>query len=125
MLIVFKHTLLENLKILTDTPFFILVIAVEIFLSNYHGKNLYSVKETTTNFFLSLLNGGLDLLVRGGYFLVLVYAWNNAFTAIGNPWLYWITLVVSISFMSYWLHRLEHECRMFWAVHVTHHSANI
>jgi sterol desaturase/sphingolipid hydroxylase (fatty acid hydroxylase superfamily) len=123
MLILFKHGLLENLKILTNTPFFILVIAVEIFLSNYHEKKLYSFKETATNFLLSILNGGLDLLIRGAYFLVLVYFWDQSFTAIKNPWLYWGTLVILIDFMMYWLHRLEHQCRLFWAAHVTHHSA--
>src|SRR2546423_3065441 len=123
MLIVFKHTLLENLRILTNTPFFILVIAVEIFLSNYHHKTLYSIKETATNFILSIVNGGLDLLIRGGYFFILVYCWNLRFTNINNSWIYWITLVVLIDFSMYWLHRMEHECRLFWAVHVTHHSA--
>ena len=123
MLIVFKHSLLENLRILTDTPFFILVILIEIFLSNYHHKGLYSVKETTTNFILSIVNGGLDLLIRGAYFFVLVYCWNLRLTSINNSWIYWITLVVLIDFTMYWLHRLEHDCRLFWAAHVTHHSA--
>jgi sterol desaturase/sphingolipid hydroxylase (fatty acid hydroxylase superfamily) len=31
--------------------------------------------------------------------------------------------VLSIDFVMYWLHRLEHQCRLFWAAHVTHHSA--
>jgi len=123
MLTVFEHTLWENLKILTNTPFFILVIAVEIFLSNYHQKRLYTFRETATNFFLSILNGGLDLLIRGVYFFVLVYFWNRSFTAINNPWIYWPTLVVLIDFIMYWMHRLEHQCRLFWASHVLHHSA--
>jgi len=114
---------LENLKILANTPFFILVILVEIFLSNYHHKKLYSIPETATNFLLSILNGGLDLLVRGVYFVVLIYCWNLSFTFIQNAWLYWISLVLSIDFVMYWLHRLEHQCRLFWAAHVTHHSA--
>jgi len=25
--------------------------------------------------------------------------------------------------MFYWLHRVDHYCRLFWAVHVTHHSS--
>jgi sterol desaturase/sphingolipid hydroxylase (fatty acid hydroxylase superfamily) len=25
--------------------------------------------------------------------------------------------------MYYWLHRVDHYCRLFWAVHVTHHSS--
>ena len=123
MLTVFEQTFLENLKILTNTPFFILVILVEIFLSNYHHKKLYSLPETATNFLLSILNGGLDLLVRGVYFVVLIYCWNLSFTSIENSWLYWISLMLSIDFVMYWLHRLEHQCRLFWAAHVTHHSA--
>ena len=59
---IFNHTLVENLRILTNTPFLLLVILVEVFLSNYHHKKVYSFKETATNFLLSLLNGGLDLL---------------------------------------------------------------
>ena len=123
MLIVFEHSIWENLKLLTNTPFFILVIAVEIFLSNYHHKQLYSFRETATNFFLSILNGGLDLLIRGVYFLAMIYCWNHSFTSIGNPWIYWPVLVVLIDFIMYWMHRLEHQCRLFWASHVLHHSA--
>jgi sterol desaturase/sphingolipid hydroxylase (fatty acid hydroxylase superfamily) len=25
--------------------------------------------------------------------------------------------------MFYWLHRVDHYCRLFWAIHVTHHSS--
>ncbi|HKP32628.1 MAG TPA: sterol desaturase family protein, partial [Chitinophagaceae bacterium] len=123
LIVVFNHTLVENLRILTNTPFFLLVILVEVFLSNYHHKKLYSFKETATNFLLSLLNGGLDLLIRGGYLLILSFFWDMRFAFIENSWIYWTVLVLSIDFVSYWLHRLEHYCRVFWAAHVTHHSA--
>jgi len=123
MLSIFKHSLLENLKLLTDTPFFLLVIAVEIFLSNYHQRKLYTFSETATNFYLSIVNAGVDLLIRGGYFIILVFVFNNSIFAIQNPWIYWISLVVLIDFFMYWLHRLEHQCRVFWASHVMHHSA--
>lgn len=123
MLRVFEQSLLENIRILTNAPLFILVIAVEVFLSNYQHKKLYSVSETATNFFLSIINGGLDLLIRGAYFVILIYCWNLAFTSIKNPWIYWISVVLMVDFVMYWLHRLEHQCRLFWAIHVTHHSA--
>lgn len=120
---IFSETLKENLAMLKSTPFFIFVIGLEIFLSNYHHRKLYSWKETATNFALSLTNGGLDLLIRGAYLLVLSYAWDHQFFQIGNSIVYWVALVLSIDFLMYWLHRLEHYCRLFWAVHVTHHSA--
>lgn len=120
---IFNETLKQHLAVLKSTPFFAIVIGIEIILSNYHHRKLYSWKETGTNFILSLLNGGLDLLIRSGYLLVLAVAWNYKTGEIANPWLYWITLLLSIDLLMYWLHRLEHYCRLFWAVHVTHHSA--
>lgn len=121
---IFSETLKENLAVLKSTPFFAIVIAAEILLSNFHHeKKLYNWRETGTNFILSLANGGLDLIIRGGYLLVLAFTWEFRFFIIENPWIYWIALVLSIDFIMYWLHRLEHYCRLFWAVHVTHHSA--
>src|SRR5215204_5650158 len=120
---IFSKTLKENLEMLKSTPFFILVIGLEIILSNYHHRKLYNWKETATNFSLSLVNGGFDLLIRGAYLLVLSVAWDNRAAAVENGIVYWAALVLSIDFLMYWLHRLEHYCRLFWAGHVTHHSA--
>jgi sterol desaturase/sphingolipid hydroxylase (fatty acid hydroxylase superfamily) len=32
-------------------------------------------------------------------------------------------LLLAEDFLYYWLHRWDHEIRLFWAVHVTHHSS--
>jgi sterol desaturase/sphingolipid hydroxylase (fatty acid hydroxylase superfamily) len=32
-------------------------------------------------------------------------------------------LLLLEDFLYYWLHRFDHEIRLFWAVHVTHHSS--
>jgi sterol desaturase/sphingolipid hydroxylase (fatty acid hydroxylase superfamily) len=120
---IFSETLKENLAVLKSTPFFAIVIAAEILLSNFHHEKVYNWRETGTNFILSLVNGGLDLLIRGGYLLVLAFAWEFRFFIIESSLIYWVALVLIIDFIMYWLHRLEHYCRLFWAVHVTHHSA--
>ena len=73
---IFSESLRENLAVLKSTPFFALVIAAEIILSNFHYRKVYNWKETATNFLLSLLNGGMDLLVRSVYLVILVYAWD-------------------------------------------------
>jgi sterol desaturase/sphingolipid hydroxylase (fatty acid hydroxylase superfamily) len=36
---------------------------------------------------------------------------------------YWTLLFLTEDFMYYWLHRIDHYCRFFWAVHVTHHNS--
>jgi sterol desaturase/sphingolipid hydroxylase (fatty acid hydroxylase superfamily) len=57
---------------------------------------------------------------------VLWYFYQFKFTEINKeiyPVLYWSVLLVAQDFLFYWLHRVDHYCRLFWAVHVTHHSS--
>jgi sterol desaturase/sphingolipid hydroxylase (fatty acid hydroxylase superfamily) len=35
----------------------------------------------------------------------------------------WLVLIVAEDFCYYWFHRTHHEVRLFWAVHVNHHSS--
>ncbi|MGB4771554.1 MAG: sterol desaturase family protein [Chitinophagaceae bacterium] len=118
-----NESLREQFLILATTPIYVIIIGMEIILSNLQEKNLYSVKDTVNNFLLMLLNGGLDLLFRSVYVVVLVFVWNYRVAEISTPWMYWITLLLAEDFLFYWLHRLDHEIRLFWAVHVTHHSS--
>lgn len=118
-----NESLREQLLILATTPVYVIIIGLEIILSNLQEKKLYSVKDTFNNFLLMLLNGGLDLVFRSVYVVVLVFVWNYRVAEITTPWMYWITLLLAEDFLFYWLHRLDHEIRLFWAVHVTHHSS--
>ena len=106
------------------TPIYAIVIGAEILFSYYHEKNYYSVKGTLANIYLTILNFSLDIIIRVGVcLLVLNHFYEYKFTEIANPILYWSVLVIAQDFMFYWLHRVDHYCRMFWAVHVTHHSS--
>lgn len=119
------ETTKETLLILFSTPYYIIIIGIEILLSNYQHKKLYNIKDTVSNVYLMLLNGGLDLLFRAFYIGVvfsffyhhrMIVHWQNGL-------LYWIDLVLLEDFLYYWLHRFDHEIRFFWATHVTHHSS--
>lgn len=110
--------------ILWTTPFYVLIILAEILLSNYKHRDNYTVKDVINNFTLMILNGGIDLLFRSVYLVVLIVCWNKHITEISNPGLYWLVLLISEDFLFYWLHRFDHEIRLFWAVHVTHHSSD-
>ncbi len=39
-----------------------------------------------------------------------------------TPWT-WVLAILVADFCYYWMHRVEHEVRFFWAYHVTHHSS--
>lgn len=114
----------ESLLVLISTPVYAIVIGFEIFYSYAHHKNWYSVKGLLSNIYLSALNMILDILLRGFCLLALDYFFRfHFFDFSSSPVVYWTCLILSEDFMYYWLHRLDHNCRLFWAVHVTHHSS--
>jgi len=115
----------EQLLILISTPLYLIVIGLELLLSHLRKQDSYTWKDTLQNIYLMLLNGGLDLLFRIIYIgVILSFFYDHRFaTPIQNAWIYWITLLVFEDFMYYWLHRVDHVCRLFWATHVTHHSS--
>jgi sterol desaturase/sphingolipid hydroxylase (fatty acid hydroxylase superfamily) len=102
---------------------YLIIIGLEVCLSNYHHKKLYTWSETFTTIFLSFLNGLLDIAIRGMYLILFFFIYQFHFLKIDQPFVYWCLLFIFIDFQFYWLHRLEHFCRLFWAAHVTHHSA--
>lgn len=113
----------EALLIAITTPIYTIVIGAEILFSYINNKNHYSVKGTLANIYLTSLNLGLDILIRGVCLIVLNYFFQFKFIEITNQYAYWGVLLFAQDFMYYWLHRVDHYCRMFWAVHVTHHSS--
>ncbi|MEP6616888.1 MAG: sterol desaturase family protein [Ginsengibacter sp.] len=114
----------EQLLIFFTTPIYILVIGVEMILSHISIKKYYSVKDTMMNVYLCLVNGGIDLLFRAVYVLILWWFYKFHFTDLAfNPFLYWGLLFVLEDLAFYFEHRIDHYCRLFWAVHVTHHSS--
>jgi sterol desaturase/sphingolipid hydroxylase (fatty acid hydroxylase superfamily) len=114
----------EQLLYLFSTPLYVIVIGIELLVSNLRKQDSYTWKDTWQNIYLMLLNAGLDLLFRAIYAgIILAFFFEHRFGAIQTPWIYWTTLIVFEDFMYYWLHRVDHHCRLFWATHVTHHSS--
>lgn len=115
----------EQLLILITTPLYLIVIGLELFLSHIRQQKSYTWKDTMQNIYLMLVNAGVDLLFRAIYIgIVLSFFYDIRITPhIANPWIYWIALLLFEDFMYYWLHRVDHVCRLFWATHVTHHSS--
>ncbi|HTQ27217.1 MAG TPA: sterol desaturase family protein [Puia sp.] len=116
-------TFSEQLLVFISTPVYIVIIGLEIILSNYHHRKLYSWKDTLSNLYLMLLNGGIDLIFRVFYLFVLGFFYDHRWMSFSTPFTYWFLLLLADDFLYYWLHRFDHEIRLFWAVHVTHHSS--
>jgi sterol desaturase/sphingolipid hydroxylase (fatty acid hydroxylase superfamily) len=113
----------ESILILISTPIYAVVIGAEILASYIHKHKHYSWRGTFENVYLMLLNMSLDILMRGVALLVMNFFFQHHFIAIETTWLYWLLLLIGQDFMFYWLHYVDHYCRLFWAAHVTHHSS--
>ena len=71
-----------------------------------------------------IVNSAIDLLFRGVYLVILDYFYQHNLISFNNVFEYWLILLLVEDFLYYWLHRFDHDIRLFWAVHVTHHSSD-
>jgi len=113
----------DSLPILIAAPIYLILIATESAVSIIYERHYYSLRGTLANVQLVAVNVALDLAVRSGWFAVLLWIFDYRIVEIASPWLYWATLLIVQDFLFYFLHRVDHACRLFWAVHVTHHSS--
>lgn len=114
----------ESFMIIVTTPIYIILIGAEMIMSYVHGHRYYTTKDTLTNVYLSTLNFILDILMRTTCLAVLDFFFRYHSFTIENPVIYWCALLVLQDFAFYWEHRFDHTVRLFWAVHVTHHSSD-
>lgn len=114
----------ESWFLLLSIPFYTILIGVEILFSNWKHKKIYSVRDTVQNVYFTLLNAGLDGLMRWLFYIsVLAWSYQLRIFSLSNAYLYWFTLFILVDLAFYLEHRADHYCRLFWAVHVTHHSS--
>jgi len=114
----------ETWFLLMSVPLYIILIGAEILMSNWKGNKYYTLKDTLQNVYLTLTNGALDLLLRTLFYVsILMWSYQQHFFTIENVFLYWLLLFILEDLAFYFEHRIDHYCRLFWAVHVTHHSS--
>lgn len=114
----------EQMLLLVTMPVIAAAILLEILVTHFRGVRAYSLRETMTNVYLASLNGGLDLVLRAVVVLpVLGFCDRLSSFEWERGWVYWLTLFLLQDFAYYVLHYVDHHCRLFWAVHVTHHSS--
>jgi sterol desaturase/sphingolipid hydroxylase (fatty acid hydroxylase superfamily) len=113
----------EQILLLFSAPIYLVIIGIEVLLSNYQHRKLYNWKDTAASVYLMLLNSFIDLVFRAVYVVILDYFYQHQLITFTNAIAYWLLLVLAEDFLYYWLHRFDHEIRFFWAMHVTHHSS--
>jgi sterol desaturase/sphingolipid hydroxylase (fatty acid hydroxylase superfamily) len=101
----------------------VLLTLVEIGLSYWENRKYYEKRDTLTNIYLTSLAFVINVAVKVFTFFVLSYAYQFRLFEIKNTIAYWAVLVIIQDFLYWVLHYIGHYCRLFWAMHVTHHSS--
>jgi len=96
---------------------------LEMWASHRENRKYYERRDTLTNIYLTALAFLLNLAVGGTTFFILHFTWQFRLFEIHNAIVYWVVLVLAQDFLYWALHYIGHYCRLFWAIHVTHHSS--
>jgi len=102
---------------------FLLIIVAETLWDFWSGRRK-QYGETSANFAIAFGNMLLERSVYGLVFIVGLFA-VEAVSVFSLPitWWSWMLCLLAADFMYYWMHRWEHEVRIFWAHHSVHHSS--
>ncbi|MES2375434.1 MAG: sterol desaturase family protein [Bacteroidota bacterium] len=100
-----------------------LLTLVELIMSYIEDRKYYQTRDTFTNIYLTTLTFFINLAVKTSTFFVLDFVYRFRLFTMTNAVLYWIVLIVLQDFLYWVLHYTGHYCRLFWAMHVTHHSS--
>lgn len=105
-------------------PVFILLILVELAAWKLTGRGRYETRDTAASLIMGM---GSEIIPHFGGLALLSAVWSYAYQYrlidIPNTWWAVALCFVLDDFRYYWLHRIAHERRLFWATHVVHHSS--
>lgn len=104
-------------------PAFILLMLMEAVAGIFLQREIYAVKDAAASITMGLGSLAADLVAKILQFSILTYLYRLAIFHIGFQWWAWALLFFGDEFSYYWFHRISHECRLFWASHVVHHSS--
>ena len=108
-------------------PFFLLLLVVEAMTYRHlQADDLvgYEFDDTRTSLLMGIGNVVVNVVWKLA--VVTVYAALYELTPLrldAGDWWVWVLLFFADDLAYYWFHRVSHECRLFWASHVVHHSS--
>ena len=107
-------------------PFFIITIAIEVYINWKEKLNLYEPKEALASIGMGLGSLVIDLLMKGLAFGTYTLIFDSVHVnngGLGWHWWVWLLILFADDFTFYWHHRFSHEIRILWAAHINHHSS--
>ena len=110
--------------ILYAIPFFVLAMLLELYITAKQHIKTYEAKDAFSSIAMGLGNVILGFVSKAIVLMVFFWVYDNfrLFTIPVALWSFVFVFFVD-DFSYYWFHRVSHQCRLFWASHVVHHSS--
>lgn len=110
--------------ILYAIPFFIISMLLELYITVKENIKTYEKKDALSSIAMGLGNVVLGYFSKALVLICFYYVYEN-FRLFTIPVVWWSFILIFFAddFAYYWFHRISHECRLFWASHVVHHSS--
>lgn len=109
--------------IVYSIPAFLLLLLAEATAGAIMRRDLYEFKDTAASLTMGIGNVIVGLFSKTMIFLFFTWLHKFAIFNIGYVWWAWVLAFFADEFSYYWFHRTSHECRLWWASHVVHHSS--
>ena len=104
-------------------PVMIAMVLLEWGLSQYKHRDIYDAKDTLAATVIGVVNLLITAAIKIATFGIIIFFYNLALYKIPSSWWAFVLCLIWIDFWRYWAHRIAHECRFWWATHVTHHNS--
>ena len=106
-------------------PIFLLAVVLEYYYGKHRRLDMHIKSDTQASFWMMLYVVIVDLLPKLLAFIAIymLHDISPLRDVVQRQWWAWGLLFVLDDVTYYWFHRLNHQVRIFWAGHVSHHSA--
>ena len=104
-------------------PLFFGLILIEFFYCVLTKQNNYRINDAITSMSLGLISRFVPILGLGFQYVVykaVAEQYNLKLLNSEEIWV-WVTAFILYDLCYYWMHRIHHEIKVFWATHVVHH----
>jgi sterol desaturase/sphingolipid hydroxylase (fatty acid hydroxylase superfamily) len=113
---------MPNLIVLA-IPAFLVLMAVEAIADAIMRRDLYEIKDSAASITMGLGSVAVGLVTKAVQLGIFSLIYRFRVFNLGYQWWVWVLLFFGDEISYYCFHRASHECRLFWASHVVHHSS--
>jgi len=104
-------------------PGFVLLMMIEAIADAVMRRDLYEIRDSAASITMGLGNVAVNLVAKAMQLAIFGLIYRFRIFNLYYHWWVWVLLFFCDEFSYYWFHRASHECRLFWASHVVHHSS--